>query len=229
MGLYAICGSNWNWRLARYPFIIKHWSQCTHPCSAPVVGLEEYSLGLVSCYSTVRSGTVTWHEWGLAVVLVTSIPAPLPLVYLINSLWLQICSASLFIMAKNRLGRLGVVRGSWVQYMATTSSWCVIRRCLRWVYISCCTVWRQDELNHSLLTEQLMYLKWRWGMKLSLEFFSLHFYASAFRLQGHYGMMTSSNRNIFRFRVSGEFPSQRPVTRSFDVFFDLCMNKQAVE
>ena len=26
--------------------------------------------------------------------------------------------------------------------------------------------------------------------------------------------------------VSGEFPSQRPVTRSFDVFFDLCLNKR---
>ena len=27
--------------------------------------------------------------------------------------------------------------------------------------------------------------------------------------------------------VPGEFRSQRPVTRSFDVFFDLCLNKQA--
>ena len=26
--------------------------------------------------------------------------------------------------------------------------------------------------------------------------------------------------------VTGEFPSQRPVTRSFDVFFDLHLNKQ---
>ena len=26
--------------------------------------------------------------------------------------------------------------------------------------------------------------------------------------------------------VPGEFPSQRPVTRSFEVFFDLCLNKQ---
>ena len=26
--------------------------------------------------------------------------------------------------------------------------------------------------------------------------------------------------------VSGEFPSQRPVTQSFDVFFDLCPNRQ---
>ena len=41
--------------------------------------------------------------------------------------------------------------------------------------------------------------------------------------------MTSSNGNIFRVAgicagnspVPGEFPAQRPVTRSFDVFFDL--------
>ena len=47
-------------------------------------------------------------------------------------------------------------------------------------------------------------------------------------------MMTSSNGNIFRvtgplcgeFTGPGEFPTQRPVTRSFDVFFDLRMNKR---
>ena len=35
--------------------------------------------------------------------------------------------------------------------------------------------------------------------------------------------MTSSNGNIFRVTgpLCGEFPAQRPVTRSFDVFFDL--------
>ena len=26
--------------------------------------------------------------------------------------------------------------------------------------------------------------------------------------------------------VTGEFPSERPVTQSFDIFFDLCLNKQ---
>ena len=26
--------------------------------------------------------------------------------------------------------------------------------------------------------------------------------------------------------VTGELPAQRPVTRGFDVFFDLCLNKQ---
>ena len=47
-------------------------------------------------------------------------------------------------------------------------------------------------------------------------------------------MMTSSNGNIFRVTghlcgnspVPGEFPAQRPVTRSFDVFFDLHLNKR---
>ena len=47
-------------------------------------------------------------------------------------------------------------------------------------------------------------------------------------------MMTSSNGNIFRLTghlwgnspVAGEFPAQRPVTRSFDVFFDLRLNKR---
>ena len=35
-------------------------------------------------------------------------------------------------------------------------------------------------------------------------------------------MMASSNGNM----VSGEFPAQRPVTRSFDVLFDLRLNNQ---
>ena len=47
-------------------------------------------------------------------------------------------------------------------------------------------------------------------------------------------MMTSSNGNIFRvtgplcgeITGPGEFPTQRPVTRSFDVFFDLRLNKR---
>ena len=47
-------------------------------------------------------------------------------------------------------------------------------------------------------------------------------------------MMTSSNGNILRvtgplcgeFTGPGEFPAQRPVTRSFDVFFDLRLGKR---
>ena len=31
---------------------------------------------------------------------------------------------------------------------------------------------------------------------------------------------------VWNSSVTGEFPSQRPVTRSFDVFFDLHLNQQ---
>ena len=59
-------------------------------------------------------------------------------------------------------------------------------------------------------------------------------YASAGTTAAMLYMMTSSNGNIFRvtaplcgeFTGPGEFPTQRPVTRSFDVFFDLCLNKR---
>ena len=47
-------------------------------------------------------------------------------------------------------------------------------------------------------------------------------------------MMTSSNGNIFHvtghlygeFTGGDEFPAQRPVAKSFDVFFDLLLNKR---
>ena len=50
----------------------------------------------------------------------------------------------------------------------------------------------------------------------------------------HTLMMTSSNGNIFALLaicvgnspVTGEFPAQRPVTRSVDVFFDLRLNER---
>ena len=50
-------------------------------------------------------------------------------------------------------------------------------------------------------------------------------------------MMTSSNGTIFHvtgplcgeFTGPGEFPAQRPVTRSFDVFFDLRLTKRLSE
>ena len=52
--------------------------------------------------------------------------------------------------------------------------------------------------------------------------------------RNHWWMTTSSNGNIFRvtgplcgeFTGPGEFPTQRPVTRSFDVFFDMRPNKR---
>ena len=53
-------------------------------------------------------------------------------------------------------------------------------------------------------------------------------------VQSHVFMMTFSNGNSFRvtgplcgeFTGPGEFPTQRPVTQSFDVFFNLRLNKR---
>ena len=60
------------------------------------------------------------------------------------------------------------------------------------------------------------------------------FTASALVIILYNAMMTSSNGNIFsvtgplcgEFTGPGEFPTQRPVTRSFDVLFDLRLNKR---
>ena len=57
------------------------------------------------------------------------------------------------------------------------------------------------------------------------------------RYWDHFIMMTSSNGNIFRvtghlcgeFTDPGEFPAQRPVTRNFDIFFDLRLNKRLIK
>ena len=42
-----------------------------------------------------------------------------------------------------------------------------------------------------------------------------------------HSMMTSSNICAGNSPIPGEFLAQRPVTRSFDVFFDLCLNKRS--
>ena len=65
---------------------------------------------------------------------------------------------------------------------------------------------------------------------------SEHYLWSLFGKLSHamISMMTSSNGNIFRvighlcgeFTGPGEFPAQSPVTQSFDVFFDLRLNKR---
>ena len=56
---------NWNRKLTQDHFLIEHWIQRTHRCPAARCWPWVYSLGMVSRYSTVRSGTLTWREWGL--------------------------------------------------------------------------------------------------------------------------------------------------------------------
>ena len=73
-----------------------------------------------------------------------------------------------------------------------------------------------------------------WAMGVFCEYFGNKCPRSIEGVAG-WNMVTSSNGNIFRVTspscgrnspVTGEFPSQRPVTRSFDIFFDLFLNKR---
>ena len=66
--------------------------------------------------------------------------------------------------------------------------------------------------------------------RLSKQSRSTHYDVTAMHISFAF-MMTSSKENIFRVTghlcgVAGESPTQRPVTRGFDVFFDLCLNKR---
>ena len=71
VGLHAICVCNWNWKLTQDHFLIKHWSQRTHRCLAPVVGLEEYSAHDWRAATSVQCAPITWREWGLRTRLYT--------------------------------------------------------------------------------------------------------------------------------------------------------------
>ena len=57
----------------------------------------------------------------------------------------------------------------------------------------------------------------------SLKLFRLHFPSWRHQMETFSALLTFCAGNSL---VTGEFPTQRPVTRSFDVFFDPRLNKQ---
>ena len=75
-------------------------------------------------------------------------------------------------------------------------------------------------------------LLWSVHVFLATDYF--HFMTQQYVITHVTTMMTASNGNVFRvtgplsgeFTGPGEFPTQRPVTRSFDVFFHRRLNKQ---
>ena len=78
-------------------------------------------------------------------------------------------------------------------------------------------------------------LIWNYQLSLHMRFhMKFIFHNCAFMKNQDVSMMTSSNGNISALLaicagnspVPGEFPTQWPVARSFDVFFDLRLNKR---
>ena len=92
--------------------------------------------------------------------------------------------------------------------------------------------WYKVWLAESAILILLWVLRPAWPSKFLWTLITVYF-CSYWKLLGPIFMMTSSNGNIFHvtgplcgeFIGHSEFPSQRPVTRIFDVFFDLRLNK----
>ena len=70
---------------------------------------------------------------------------------------------------------------------------------------------------------------WRLVSENELSNFTAHAHCNLFLSRWHHQMETFSALLVLcagNSPVSGEFPAQRPMTRSFDVFFDLRLNKR---
>ena len=107
--------------------------------------------------------------------------------------------------------------------MLLASVRCLPRSGLRWHSIGIFVILIETyERSCKILTYRLWYRRYLWNVRFTDVDLIFH------------DMMTSSNGNIFlvtgplcgEFTGPGEFPAQRPVTRSFDVFFHLRLNKR---
>ena len=87
----------------------------------------------------------------------------------------------------------------------------------------------RNVLNHWQLDRSGEYLRWQYCTHQSNSLIAIFKGNTPLKSlrpvmrKAFHVMITSSNGNILR--VTGEFPSQRPVKRSFDVSFHLCLNK----
>ena len=127
------------------------------------------------------------------------------------------------------------------------SVWCLWVAWKTFVFLTYCQSNPEQETSGLINVKQnfLLYdYVWNWNYKFSVITVASDVLAplgarpsAAAVMTAHlhmFSMMTSSNGNIFRVtgHLCGEFtglrwiPAQKPVTRSFDVFFDLCLNKR---
>ena len=130
-----------------------------------------------------------------------------------------------------------------LQYHGIMSSWSreTLSRHTKWAAWSISFKWRQQLFVGSqrinIKIKIWLYPYWRQTHVVQLNrcYFEHSDISNWYIFRDSRGsMMTSSNGNIFRVTspfwgnppVTGGFPSQRPVTRSFGVFFNICLNKR---
>ena len=91
----------------------------------------------------------------------------------------------------------------------------------RWFEMPWRSLWRHSNgIPDNTLPQPLMHVCPTWSQCVKT-------YTRIFRnIEGHIFIMTSSNGNISTWLVLGELPAQMPVTRTFDIFFDVRLNKR---
>ena len=112
-------------------------------------------------------------------------------------------------------------RYSYLLFILTCSVLFYVQSCIR--SVNCISRWRYDRSVHP----KFLFYPY-------ITFHQVNGSGEMHKYNCFVVMMTSSNGNIFRvtgplcgeFTGPGEFPTQRTVTRSFDVFFDLRLNKR---
>ena len=105
--------------------------------------LEEYPLGLVSRYSTVRSGTLTWREWGLWYKLTKFPNNPISwnLFFSIGSsyaLWGNSYDHSSYDHTRWRTSATVSSGWAWLWYLRATEAHII---CTQHRYVICCRPW----------------------------------------------------------------------------------------
>ena len=102
----------------------------------------------------------------------------------------------------------------------------------------CHILWQGPEKRNTLFSTHPSYMRYPYGDSIELDVFGIYILCTATvgeMILPHYQhMITSSDGNISvllvlcagNSPVTGEFPSQRPVTRSFDVFVELLLTKR---
>ena len=107
-----------------------------------------------------------------------------------------------------------------------------LRNKLQWNFNQNTNIFIQENVSENIICGRCVN---RWSVdsprQALVTWKAFHVMVLPWKLPLH--MMTSSNGNIFLLAicagnspVPGEFPAQRPVTQSFDVFFDLRLNKR---
>ena len=190
--------------------------------------LETFSVLLALCVGIHRSTLKLITSWFIFFMIYVYVIASLSYINNKKHVFVKLYSQNISLMADVRNSR-GYYFKIGKHFRCSSRSHCSSDTCrqMSFRHNPTCRAYRtlKEEYIHTLKPRQYVYY--------TTSFPRLKIIVIWLKFDGSF-MMTSSNGNIFRVTgrcagnspVPGEFPAQRPVTRSFGVFFDLRLNKR---